>query len=361
MPTLHWNNSRIFHKLLQIAGLAPFNLAPTLEESKLSKNLAVYNICLAILVLANVIYSETDPRNIGNYVNKTEVVDTAFDAVDWLGNFYVAGSCLLSIVRYKNTRAVIFGIRNLVAKCVKMGIVIDTQKTRNYFISKMIAATATTLIVFGLYIFFDQVDGTRYTATYWICVFTPMIIAVTVTMIFGSVSLILYQKLWIINEFLKRIMEVYTSRLNETTPKTVLLSYEKSLEALTNNFLKNKTVGRSKPFLIFVENYPKCFEKDYSNILKELNALREFYNEIIDVANVINNLFGPHLLFLFSWYFLGVVINLYAAVTFHVTGDINEEYGARVVLTSSYIFMVLYIISYTNVTSGEVRKRTRVA
>lgn len=352
MSTPYWDHLRIIHALLQIAALAPFNVQPTIEETKLSKSLAIYNICVSILVLANVIYSETDPRNSGNYINKTPVVDTAFDAVDWFGNFYVAISSILSIIQYKNTCRVHFGIQRLFKNCDEMGIQVDTKLARNYFIFKMIIASIGTITVMILYILFD--NEANFTVTYWICVLIPMAIAAIVTMVFGTATLVLYQNLWILNESLKRMMDQYIGRLNDNKPKSILFNYEKSLETLIlkNNFFK--PVTRPKPFIVFISNYPECFEKSYLNILKELNNLREFYNKIIEAGSLINKLFGPHLLFLFSWYFLGAVINIYSTVTFHATGEFKKEYGARVILTISYVFMVVYIVWYTSFITGEV-------
>lgn len=367
-----FDDSKLIHTMLQILGLAPYSCGST-GCIRLSKILVVYNIVLAALVTINAWFAQTDDANNPMYANKTFIVDTAFDLVDWFGVIYVTITVICSITRRK-VGNVFYKITCIDQKFKTIGIIFDKKKRRNYFVAKMATFITVAILVLIIHAYLEESSGNHYTKFYWLCVLHPMLVSSVVSLLFGTFALNLYEKFWVINELLRTVMADYLAKKDKKMSVRIppqLLNYERLQEEIIlaqaikyrGNFLDEKpkeiqpvpVIKRQKPHGVFVANFPRCFEKKISNCLKEVQVLREIYMELLDLGYAVNEFFGPHFLLLFVWYFLGVVIYVYAVVSFHVNWEFDSEYGSSVVRTLSYSVLVLYNTIFSNIVTGEVR------
>lgn len=358
--------------VLQIFGLAPYNIGEDFDRSKRSKILVAYNIFMAFLVIANLFHSKRDPQNDLDYPNKTFLVSVAYDTVATLGNFYIFFVTINATIHTNIGMIVWFKLKKINVALREFKVEFDNKKMKYYMLFKMFLLFAVSTMFLASDILIHLSMGLHYTLNYWVANLFPLLYSVVVGIIFGSCTLCLFQRFWIVNEFLERFIKNYQEKPRHPEKFTgVNLRFynEKILEEFLferrhNNYIsgnykpqvegKKDKKSKKTPLLVWMKNYDECFTRKQQDLLKDLKFLKNIYFQLFELTNDLNILFGTHFVFIFVTYFFGCTINLYFAITFHLRSFQSEQYVSACLWATVYLFIIIYLVSYSNIASNEV-------
>lgn len=269
-----------------------------------------------------------------------------------------------------------FKLKTINIRLKNLDIVFDYRKMKYYVLFKITLLSLVATLFLATDVLIRRSMGLYYTLNYWITALFPLNFSVVVGIIFGSCTLCLYQRFWVINEFIRRSIQDYEEKSRQYYKKRILgrkFYSEKALEEVIfeGQELDNKISIISKqrvinpekifpreskkiPMLVMVQDYPRCFMRGQRLMLHELRQLREIHFQLYDLTIHINALFGSHFLFIFVTYFFGCTINLYFAITFHLRTFQMEQYASACLWAAVYLFLIIYLITYSNIASNEV-------
>lgn len=356
--------------VLQIFGLAPYTIGDDFKTSKRSKYLVVYNIFIAFLVMVNLYHAKKDPKNDLDFPNKTFLISVAYDVVDFLGNLYIFVVTINAAINTNIQMIVWFKLKSINGKFRSdLGVIFDMRKMKYYVLAKMFLLIFVSALFLSSVVLISLSMKLYYTGSHWLASLFPLLYSVVVGIIFGSCTLCLFQRLWVINEFLRKFIKEYPENKNLKTKTDLRYYSEKVLEELIFERRElYRTVGQVKvepkqpnhekkkqiPLVVMLKNYEECFGKNQQDVLKCVKLLKEIHFQLFELTNDLNVLFGKHFVFIFVTYFFGCTINLYFAITFHLRSFQSEQYVSACLWAIVYLFLIMYLITYSNIASNEV-------
>ncbi|KAK6640741.1 hypothetical protein RUM44_012438 [Polyplax serrata] len=362
-------------KLLQLCGLGPFLTINYHHKIVQVTLLIFYNLCLVAFLTYNTVTGFLKNGRIASgCTRRSTLIKISFDVADLLENLHFSFIGLRCLVFLGKGNSLWLNLVKVDDKFRKLEAEFNEK-------AMTLCLCAATVVHLSIYFIFLKANDTvigfhdLHDNTYSMFYAPPLLLNTLLNVAFNAFTLILHQRFWVINQFLKSFLVYYrneklTMTLRQLDWRNADYSIEKSISKHRSRrisplwrSMRNKTgpLGLVKngkqPFWVMLKDdycFTQSFYRRHNNSVDFVRQLKILHFRLYEVTDSLNSVFGYNLLFIFGISFFGCIINFYFVIVYHLRSDQADQYVTCVYWMFYYIIRVIIIILCTNSASAEV-------